>query len=164
MTLYELIKKYGEGRGESMMWKAVSVISDAVDSYMPEEEKNALVRKVYGEMSDGHYNEEFAREDIARMYYVAPDGEKVYAPYWGEDTLRSLYKRYKDQIPGYNCYDWMVTMSMMKSDYCPLIMAWFPNLTDEEKNERIVQLSLNWLRDEDNPFGSSKAWGYLNSK
>ena len=162
MTLYELIKKYGEGRGEAMMWKAVSVISDAVDSYMPEDEKSALVRRVYGEMSDGHYNEEFAREDIAKMYYVAPDGEKAYAPYWSEETLRSLYKRYKDQIPGYNCYDWMVTMNMSKSDYIQIINAWFPDLSEEEKNDRIVQLSINWLKDSDSPFAERKIWGYLN--
>ena len=90
MNLYDLIKKYGEGRGEAMMWKAVSVISDAVDSYMPEEEKDALVRRVYGEMSDGHYNEEFAREDIKKMYYTDRDGNKHYAPYWTDDALMSL--------------------------------------------------------------------------
>lgn len=164
MNIYDLTKKYGTGQGEGAMWKTIEVISDAIERTMPEADQDALARKVYGVISGEHYNEEFAKEDIAKMYYVMPGGEKVYAPYWSEEALRTLYKRYKDQIPGYNCWDWMVTMTMMKSDYCPLIMAWFPNLTEDEKNERIVQLSLNWLKDEDNPFGSSKTWGYLNSK
>ena len=163
MTLYELTKKYGAGQGEGMMWKAVEVISDAVESGMPEEEKDELMRDVYGVMSGEHYNEEFAKEDISKMYYVASDGQRRYAPYWGDDALRSLYKKYKDEIPGYNCWDWAVTMTMMKSDYCPLLMKWFPEMNEEEKNEKYVQLSLNWLKDEDNPFGKSKTWKYLNS-
>lgn len=31
-------------------------------------EKNALIRKVYGVMSGKHYNEDFAREDISKIW------------------------------------------------------------------------------------------------
>ena len=164
MNLYDLIKKYGTGKGEGMMWKAVSVISDAVDSYMPEEEKDSLVRKVYGEMSDGHYNEEFAREDIKRMYYTDKEGNKHYGPYWTDDELMTLYRRYKNEIPGYNCWDWSVVMTMAKSDMYPIITAWFPELTEDGVNEKLVQYSINWLKDPDSPYGQSKVWGYLNSR
>ena len=164
MTLYDLTRKYGAGQGEAMMWKAVAVISDAVDSYMPEEEKDALVRKVYGEMSGGHYNEEFAREDVKRMYYTDRNGEKHYGPYWTEDALTSIYRQHKNEIPGYNCWDFMVTMTMAKSDMYPIITAWFPELTDDGVNEKLVQYSINWLKDDDNPFGNEKIWGYLNAR
>ena len=163
MNIYDLTKKYGTGQGEGAMWKTIEVISDAIERTMPESDQDALARKVYGVISGEHYNEEFAREDIAKMYYTTPGGEKVYAPYWSEESLRTLYKRYKDQIPGYNCWDWMVTMSMMKSDYCPLIMAWFPGIGEDERNEKIVQLAINWLKDDDSPFAGRKPWGYLNS-
>ena len=164
MNLYELTKKYGTGQGEGTMWKTVSIISDAIDRTMPEEDQKELVRKVYGSMSGEHYNEEFAREDIAKMYYVGKDGQKHYAPYWTDDALMTLYRQHKNEIPGYNFWDWAVTMSMSKSDLCPIMTAWFPELTDDERNEKLVQYSVNWLKDPDSPFGQAKIWGYLNSR
>ena len=163
MNLYDLTKKYGGGKGEGTMWSTLSLVSDAVES-MPPSEKNALVRKVYGVMSGKHYNEEFAREDIAKMYYKDADGIKHYAPYWPDEALHSLYEAHKSEIPGYNFWDWAVTMNMIKSDYCQLLSEWFPDDDEETRNERIVRLAINWLDDEDNPFGQSKIWCYLNSK
>lgn len=164
MTLYDIVKKYGEGNGEDTMWSTLTLVSDAVESTMTASEKNSLLRKVYGVMSGGHYNEEFAREDIARMYYEDKNGVKHYAPYWPDSALKALYEKHKEDIPGYNCWDWMVTMNMVKSDNCPLLLEWFPRIDEDEKNEKIVQLALNWLVDEDNPFGTSKIWCYFNSK
>lgn len=163
MTIYELTKKYGEGRGEATMWSTVAIVSEAVEALMTEAEKNSLIRRVYGMMSDGHYNEEFAREDIAKMYYTDRDGVKRYGPYWPDSALRSIYDKIKAQIPGYNCWDWAVTMSMIKSDYCPLLTEWFPADNEDIRNERIVRLAINWLRDEDSPLGKSKTWKYFNS-
>lgn len=73
------------------------------------------------------------------------------------------YNEHKDEIPDYNCWDWMVTISMIKSDNCGVLSEWFPDDDDDMRNERIVRLALNWLLDEDNPFGSSKIWCYFNS-
>ena len=162
MNLYDITKKYGEGKGENTMWSTLALVSDAIET-LPPEEKSALVRRVYGVMSGKHYNEEFAREDIARMYYKDEDGVKHYAPYWPDEALRALYNDHKADVPSYNCWDWMVTMNMIKSDYCPLLFEWFPDDDDDQLDERIVQLAINWLQDEDNPFGSSKPWCYFNS-
>ena len=164
MTLYELTKKYSAGKGEDMMWKTLSLVSDSVESSMQPCDRKKLIRKVYCAMSGGHYNEEFAREDIAKMYYKDADGIKHYAPYWPDEALHSLYEAHKSEIPGYNFWDWAVTMNMIKSDYCQLLSEWFPDDDEETRNERIVRLAINWLDDEDNPFGQSKIWCYLNSK
>lgn len=163
MNLYDITKKYGEGKGESTMWSTLSLVSDAVDT-LPHAEKEALVRKVYGVMSGKHYNEEFAKEDIAKMYYKDDQGVKHYAPYWPDSDLRALYEEHIDEIPGYNLWDWMVVMNMIKSDNCNVLSEWFPDDDEDMRNEHIVRLALNWLQDEDNPFGSSKAWCYFNSR
>ena len=34
----------------------------------------------------------------------------------------------------------------------------------DEKTKIIVEDTINYLNDEDNPFGSEKIWGYLNAK
>ena len=165
MTLYDLTKKYGEGKGEGTMWSTLSLVSDAIESTMAPSEKNALIRKVYGVMSGKHYNEDFANEDIAKMYYTDEDGNKHYGPYWPDDAVREIYNEHKSEIPDYNFWDFAVVMNMIKSDYLPLLDEWFPEDDEATRNERITRLATNWLQDPDNPLGTTtKAWCYFNSK
>ena len=162
MTLYELIRKYSSGKGEDSMWKAVSAISNSVDENYSTEQKQHLMRSIYHIMSDGHYNEVFAKEDIEKMYYIDESGDTHYGPYWTDDALRSAYDTIKNKIPGYNVWDFSVVMSMLKSDMCVLLHKWFPNATPEDITTRIVELSVNWLNDDDDPYGGEKIWKYFN--
>ena len=159
----QFIKKYGEGKGEAMMWKSVEIISDALDKHMDEATRTALTRRLYGEMAGGHYDEAFAKEDVKKMYYTDSDGQKKYAPYWTDEQVREVYNSVKAEVPkAYNFWDFYVALQMIKSDNCPLMRKWFPDATPEDMNKKFVDLTLNWLKDEDNPFGSEKVWGYLN--
>ena len=148
-----MIETYGKGRGESKMWESVAVISDAVEKEMDEKAKDHLMRKVYCVMSGGHYNEEFAKEDVAKMYYTDMSGNKHYAPYFSPERINILY----------NNVHFCVTMNMIESDYAHLVSMWFPDASEEEKEKRYVELALNWLEDEDNPFGQDNVWKYFNS-
>lgn len=162
-SLLQFIKKYGEGKGEAMMWKSVEIISDALDKHMDEATRTALTRRLYGEMAGGHYDEAFAKEDVKKMYYTDSDGQKKYAPYWTDEQVREVYNSVKAEVPkAYNFWDFYVALQMIKSDNCPLMRKWFPDATPEDMNKKFVDLTLNWLKDEDNPFGSEKVWGYLN--
>ena len=162
-SLLQFIKKYGEGKGEAMMWKSVEIISDALDKHMDEATRTALTRRLYGEMAGGHYDEAFAKEDVKKMYYTDSDGQKKYAPYWTDEQVREVYNSVKADVPkAYNFWDFYVALQMIKSDNCPLMRKWFPDATPEDMNKKFVDLTLNWLKDEDNPFGSEKVWGYLN--
>lgn len=161
MTLYELTKKYSKDNGEDSMWKTVAIVSKAVEESMPEKERESLMRNIYSVIADHHYNEQFAREDIAKMYYTDKSGEKQYGPYWSEEDLSELYEQYHDDIPHYNKWDFAVTMTMIKSDMCPLLKSWFPSASESDMTEKLVELSLNWLRDEDYN-SSTKIWDYLN--
>lgn len=162
-SLLQFIKKYGEGKGEAMMWKSVEIISDALDKHMDEATRTALTRRLYGEMAGGHYDEAFAKEDVKKMYYTDSDGQKKYAPYWTDEQVREVYNSVKAEVPkAYNFWDFYVALQMIKSDNCPLMRKWFPDATPEDMDKKFVDLTLNWLKDEDNPFGSEKVWGYLN--
>jgi len=48
---------------------------------------------------------------------------------------------------------------MIKSDYYPLLKRWFPE--EKDLDEKIIELTVNWLNDDDNPFGDSKIWCYF---
>ncbi len=163
MTLYELTKKYGEGKGEDMMWKTVHIISDAVESGMDDAHKAALMRKVYGVMSDGHYNEESAREDVAKMFYLDADGERHDAPYWPEESVKAIYDGIRNKIPDYNFWDFYTTMSMIASDNWCMLKRWFPGADTSDMNERIAEMSLAWLNDDDWPT-KTKIWDYLSGR
>ena len=162
MNLYELTKTYGAGKGEDMMWKAVESISEAVEESMPEDHKHDLMRKVYGDMSGGHYNEEFADEDIKKMYYVDRKGEKREAPYWPTSAVREIYETVKNQIRPYNACDFNVVMNMIASDTWPVLEKWFPGMSSDDRNSKTVELAINWLNDPDAKHPDSKIWNYLN--
>ena len=162
MTLYEITKKYGTGKGEGMMWKAVQVISEAVEESMPEEDRKELVRELYGEMSGGHYDEAFALEDIGKMYYTDKKGNKHQAPYWSVSTMEDVYAGVKSDVRSYNFWDFAVALNMVASDNWCMLERWFPNMSDAERNERLVEMTVNWLQDEDARHPDSKIWCYMN--
>lgn len=165
MNLYELIKKNGAGKGEESMWSAICIISDYVDSYMDDESKDSLMRQIYGVMSSGHYNEDYAKEDVAKMYYVGNDGMKHYAPYWSEQQVKQVYESVKRSIPAdYNMWDFYVALQMSKADNCPLLRKWFPDASDSDMETKVVEMAVNYLNDEDSPAGHEKVWQYLNSR
>lgn len=140
----------------------LSILSKALNN-LPEEDKELLNKKVYYLLNGGHYDEEFAKAAVAKMYYL--DGkEKVYAPYWMQGEIEKLYDQVKNEIDDYNLWDFYVTMNMIMSDNYPLLIKRYPESSKDEKTNIILEDSINYLNDEDNPFGTEKIWGYLNAK
>lgn len=52
----------------------------------------------------------------------------------------------------------MVALNMIKSDNYLLLKEWFPETNVQDK---ILEMTINWLNDEDNPYGDHKVWGYF---
>lgn len=157
-----MIETYGKGRGEGKMWESVAVISDAVEKDMDAEAKKHLMRKVYCVMSGGHYNEEFTHEDVAKMHYKDANGKAHKAPFLTEEKVASVYEKVKANIPAYNMWDFYVVMNMVIADNANMLALWFPDATETQKEKHYIELALNWLNDDDNPYGKEKAWKYLN--
>lgn len=155
--------KYGKGKGEDTMWKAVDVISRAIEESMPAEKKSELMREVYRAVSVGHYNEDFAHDDISRMYYIDKNGTRHDAPYWPESAVKELYDNYKDDIPDYNFWDFLVTLTMIASNNWCMYKGWFPNYSAEELNEKFAEAAVTWLADDNWP-SRTKIWDYLNRR
>ena len=76
MEIKDLIKKYGEGKGEATMWKSVAIISELLEEKLTEEERDALERRMYALMQGEHYNEYFAKKQAAAMFYTDPKGTR----------------------------------------------------------------------------------------
>ena len=161
MTLYELIKSNSAGKGENMMWGSIKCISKFIDEHVDEEERCELIHQVFGLMSGGHYNEEFAEKAISKMYYQDKGGRKHYAPYWTADQVEDIFDGVKSRIPKYNLYDFMVTFNMLASDNWSLLHGWFPDITEDQLTKKVTELTVNWLSDEDWPT-ESKIWDDFN--
>ena len=159
-TIYELIKKHSKGKGEDAMWKATAIISDAIENYLPEDAKEDLYDDIYGLMSDGHYNEWMADMDIAKMYYIDESAQKHYAPYFTKPVIREHYEQVKSLIRDYNECDFAVALNMIASDYHNILAMWFPNATAEQRLDKYVELTVNWLADPDWD-SKDKIWKYL---
>lgn len=158
-----MTKRLGKGQGEGMMWESVRLISEAVEKGMSEKDRGELFSKMYGLLSGGHFDEEHATEAVAKMYYTDKDKEKRYAPYWTIPQIVEIYESVSDDIPSaYNEWDFYVAFNMVASDNWRLLHEWWPSITPEQFAEKITDLTVNWLSDEDNPYGNTKIWSYLN--
>lgn len=158
-SLYTILKNANYTQSEDQMWKTVKKISDFLDDKLSDEDKNCLNRCVYGILSKGHYNEQFAKEDIDNM--KMSDGSDI--KFIGLDIANVWFG--EERLPSeYNVYDFWVTCNMLLTDNYGMLKSWFPNDTDDQIMQKVRQSAVNWLNDEDNPFGTSKIWCYFNSK
>ena len=163
MDVYSILKEGLRGEGSDKMWCITKILSDSIEEFVPEKQKEILKTKVYYSTNGGHYDREFADRAIAKFYYVDTTGVKHQAPYWTEPEVRTIYETIKSKIPAYNFYDFEVTLNMVKSDNCNKLKRWFPQATDKELLDKLIEEAVNYLSDDDNPYGNEKIWKYLNS-
>ena len=163
MDIYNILKEGLRGEGSDKMWCTTKILSDAIEDYVPEKQKEAIKTKVYYSTFGGHFNRDFADSAVSKFYYVDLTGVKHQAPYWTEPEVKEIYESVKAKIPAYNFYDFEVTLNMVKSDNCNKLKKWFPQATDKELLDRLIEEAVNYLVDDDNPYGTEKIWKYLNS-
>ncbi len=165
MTTKELIKKYGEGKGEKVMWQSVDIISEALDAKLTPEEMDALERRMYELMQGPHYDEYFAKKQVEQMFYIDKKGEKHQAPYWTDDAVKQVWTRYKSGIDSsYTFWDFYVVLNMIKSDNCNMFHAWWPEADEATLTQKVAEASVNWLMDDDDPLGGGRVWKYFSLK
>ena len=127
-----------------------------MQEYVPQDVIEKLSKMIYENTQGKHFNEEFAKEQIAKMYYEE-NGRKHTGPFYEDTTPIYLQNKRKLMYP-YNKWDFEVALNMMKSDVHSLLKEWFP---EEEIDSKIVDLTVNWLNDVDCPYGDSKIWCYF---
>ena len=146
----------------SSFGEVINCLSQAIDDNLTNEDKMKVLKRVHKIIDGGHYDETFAKYQVSKMYYTDNEGDH-YGPYYTLEQAKEIYKRYKEDIPtGYNLYDFYVALNMIQSDYTTLVHKWFKDLDKDSFEQKILDLTLNWLNDTDNPFGNTKVWGYFN--
>lgn len=164
MEIKQMIKKYGEGKGTDVMWKSVDLISEMLDDKLTPEEKECLEKKMYAMMNGEHYDEYFAKKQVAHIYYTDEKGVKHPAPYWADDEVKQVFNAYKAKLkPDVTFWDFYVALNNTKADNCVLFRSWWPDADATALTQKIAEATVNWLNDEDAPQGDARVWGYFNN-
>lgn len=164
MTYYEIIKKYGEGKGTDAMWRATKRISEHLEELKEHHPEKywALVKGTYHDMCGGHFNEEFGRWQIEQMSFTDKQGAEHHAPRWTVAQYEATYNANRSKLPAsYTLWDWAVVLEMMYTDNYCLYKGWWPEASEADLDGKFIAAAVNWLNDKDNPYGDEKAWGYL---
>lgn len=164
MDFFELIKNYGNGKGEKIMWEVTKNVSDFIK---PLKESNPedywlFIKNTFATLNGPHYNEDFAMWQINRMYYKNKNGEKITSPHYSKDKYKSVYESIKSRLNNnnYNLWDIAVTMEMVYSDNVCLYMSWWDNITEDMLLEKVTDEVINYLNDDDDTEG--KIWNRFN--
>lgn len=156
MELYELIEKYGKGKGEAVMWETTKLVSDFIKP-MKETDKQGywkLMREVYGKMSGGHYDEEFAMHDVSKIEYTDKEGKPHKGAYWTCEQVEEATKAMAFPS-GTTKWDKFVAFNLAKSDFCKKF-----------DDAQILQIGyLFFFADEDwsadGKVSATKTWNYV---
>lgn len=163
MNLVEILKQHQQDCSPEQRQKVTETIATFVDMHSTEQDQVKLYKDIYSILGNGHYNEYFAKQQIGGMYFVDDKDVEHRAPYYTDQKAREMYEVVKDEIRPYNENDFAVVLNMIYSDNYNLLKRWFPELSEEQLTDKVVDMSVEWLKDDDNPYGTCKAWGYFNS-
>lgn len=165
MTVYEVLKTYGTGKGEATMWATTKLVSDAIEEAYADnpEAREKIIRDLYAIIAGCHYNEPFAMAEIKRMSYIDGNGVKVESPHWTKSEYQAAYESVRNKLKKstYNVWDLAVTLEMQYSDYICTLREWWPSATNEDLDVKVVQLAIAYLNDPDDPE-DGKIWRRFN--
>lgn len=153
MNLYDIVVKYGKGKGDDVMWKSTKAISDFLYPMKDTDKHNywGLMREVYGIMSNGHYNEEFAVYDVGQIEYTNRKGEKKTGAYWTVEQVEEATKSMAFNT-AVTKWDKWVAFNAMRADLCK----------DMEDGDILKAAYAFFFKDEDwKPSSNTKIWDYM---
>lgn len=163
MDYYELIHKYGKGKGEEAMWKSVRILSEMMDELKESHPEKywKMLKDTYASMCGPHFNEEFGEWQIEQMFFKDKNGNIHHAPNWTREQYKTVYELNKGKLKDYTCWDFAVAVEMQYTDYYCRLRTWFPNASDDDIKMKAVELAIDYLDDIDDDEGG-KVWKRFN--
>lgn len=145
---------------EKVMWESVDDLENMLCVLQQEHPDMywSFIKKTHKTIFGPHYNEEFGEWRIAQMRFRDKAGVEHQAPHWYKDDYRRVYEVSKPKLKNqrYTCWDLAVTLEMIYSDDFCLYKSWWPQATDEQLEEKVLEAAINYLNDDDDPEG--KIW------
>ena len=168
MTYKELVKaNASKFKGsEETMWASIESVSEMLEDFV---EKHPDMKEAYWEfmreqhemMVGHHFNEPYAKWQVAQMHHKGDDGTEYKGEHWPIEATNSVLAKYRPKVTSdYNEWDFYVALNASYHDFC----AWVKRKFAERYEEEVIDLALTfWFLDEDWP-NKSKVWDYYKEK
>lgn len=158
-TITDKIKEYYDAtpNNKEALWRSFRRMDEALEG-IDAEVSDKLRRAIHEDFCGPHYNDYFAKEDVAGMYHKDAKGEKVSGELVPMSKATEVFNANKAHIRGekYNVYDMYVALNASMHDLGEL----FAKVDGERTHEMLVQYVLVfWFDDSDAPDG--KIWLYM---
>mgnify|MGYP007088308426 FL=1 len=131
-----------------------------MDAHASDEDKYCLLKAVYGVISGGHYDKDFAMHDIGNMHYDDANGIRHSAPFFTDSEVQEMFSRHMDELSDYTIYDFAVTLNMVWSDNNRTLCKYAKD--GNERKAMAEEMSVEYLCDQDAPHPHNKIWMYIN--
>lgn len=117
--------------------------------------------------NSNHTEEEFNEiiDDLTKlnrgMYHTKANGIVCRGEVFTVEDAKAIYDKHVRNINREITYwDVYVAVNAQYHDYVRLYQDWFPNLTEEQLDEKVIYSAINfWFKDED--AGTGKVWNYF---
>lgn len=111
--------------------------------------------------SSRHTDETYAMYQVSNMYHTKANGVVCRGQIFTVEDAKAIYDKHVRNINReITCWDVYVAVNAQYHDYIRMYKQWFPNLTEEQLDEKIIHSAINfWFEDED--AGSGKVWNYF---
>lgn len=108
-----------------------------------------------------HFDETYAMYQVSNMYHTKANGVVCRGQIFTVEDAKAIYDKHVRNINREITYwDVYVAVNAQYHDYIRMYKQWFPNLTEEQLDEKIIHSAINfWFEDED--AGSGKVWNYF---
>ena len=98
---------------------------------------------------------------VCSMYHTKANGIVCRGEVFTVEDAKAIYDKHVRNINREITYwDVYVAVNAQYHDYVRLYQDWFPNLTEEQLDEKVIYSAINfWFKDED--AGTGKVWNYF---
>ena len=158
----KLLKEYKKQGNfdEGKMWESVDVLDAVILSKLEEREPELyweFMRDQHEIFCGPHFDEKFARWEMARMCHKDARGNIHKGEHWADSDVMTVYNKYKSKLPaGSTVWDFAVAITANWHDKIGDYLDWFGDKAEERVIEDAVRF---YFLDDDAPEG--KIWRYV---
>lgn len=143
-------------------WNVICQFKKAFCKYIDNEDELWEIMKDFHEQMYGkHFIEPYAIYQVSKMYHTNSKGVSIETPMFSIDYTKKIYDKYIRVLnKDITVWDVYVALNAQYHDNINLYEKWFPNLSDDEIESKIIQATItNWFEDED--ARCDKVWKYF---
>lgn len=145
---------------EKKMEKSIEHVSELLCDLkeMHPEKYWHFIRKEFGNMFDGHYNEAFALYDVSEMHHKDKMGKVYQGEHWSMKEI--MEAGIKPHAP-YNEWDLYVALNAEYHDSCEGLKERHPEWSEEKVEKEIIHSGIDFYMKDEDWATKRKVWDYI---